>query len=741
MLSLMKKSAQCRFRYIMLLAGMLVFPVKSSFAQADRNRIDLNGSWEIEESTDSLDIPDEYHHSVEVPGLVNQAEPSFPGVDDYTTSDLLFNLKNINELTTFVDSGGFTTQSRNYFWYKKTFSIPEKRQMAFINISKAQFGSAVWINNTRVGINYGCFTSKRYNITEYIDWGKENTVVIRIGAHPGALPREIPYGIDYEKYKWTPGIYDDVEVVLCNNPVVEYVQIAPDINSSSIIVQTKVKNYQNRLAFIPEYEIQEWKSRSTVNTVRGKAIELKKGEEVLILDTLLLPDPILWDTENPFLYELEVSTGGDNHSSRFGMREFRFETATRRAYLNNKIVFLRGSNIALHRFFEDPKCGTLPWDEKWVRKMLAELPRTMNWNSFRFCIGPVPDMWFDIADEEGILIQNEFPLWTLSGIRNDIPDYWSFNELRRQMKDWVTDSWNHPSLVIWDLMNETHSDKIYTSKLVDELAAMDLSNRPWESSFNPPTGPNDVVEYHPYLMNRGFYPFNKEKPFELAEFETLYPTPNSYSFLQTGQSMIVNEYGWMWMNRVGAPTLLTKRIYDAWLGEDSSADERYVFYAYVLAGHTEFLRAFRTFAGVYHFVYLTSSHPNAITSDNFIDVEKLQLEPHFVNDVGEAFKPVGVYLNFWQPKLKLNETKRFTIMIVNDEHESAEGTLSLSIENAEGEVFTQSGQDFVVSPLGQQSYYAETSLPDVPGVYLIKATAHYQNHTKSTVSRRKVILE
>ncbi|HVN80253.1 MAG TPA: hypothetical protein VMW38_14755 [Terriglobia bacterium] len=94
------------------------------------------------------------------------------------------------------------------------------------------------------------------------------------------------------------------------------------------------------------------------------------------------------------------------------MREFRFDTATRRAYLNGKVYFLRGSNITLHRFFEDPKSATLPWQESWVRKMLGEIPKKMHWNSFRFCIGPAPEQWFDIADEAGLLIQNEYFIWT-----------------------------------------------------------------------------------------------------------------------------------------------------------------------------------------------------------------------------------------------------------------------------------------------------------------------------------------
>ncbi len=57
----------------------------------------------------------------------------------------------------------------------------------------------------------------------------------------------------------------------------------------------------------------------------------------------------LWTPETPFLYVLETSTGGDSASTRFGMREFRFDTATRRAYLNGKVYFLRGSNITLPR--------------------------------------------------------------------------------------------------------------------------------------------------------------------------------------------------------------------------------------------------------------------------------------------------------------------------------------------------------------------------------------------------------
>ena len=40
------------------------------------------------------------------------------------------------------------------------------------------------------------------------------------GAHPAVLPDNYPAGSDFEKIKWTPGIYDSVSVFFCANPVI-----------------------------------------------------------------------------------------------------------------------------------------------------------------------------------------------------------------------------------------------------------------------------------------------------------------------------------------------------------------------------------------------------------------------------------------------------------------------------------------------------------------------------------------
>ena len=76
-----------------------------------------------------------------------------------------------------------------------------------------------------------------------------------------------------------------------------------------------------------------------------------------------------WSPDDPFLHVLETTTGGDRAETRFGFRDFRFDRATGRAVLNGRPIFLRGSNITLHRFLEDPLCGRLP-----VGRSLAPAP-------------------------------------------------------------------------------------------------------------------------------------------------------------------------------------------------------------------------------------------------------------------------------------------------------------------------------------------------------------------------------
>lgn len=707
-------------------------------ARADRDTVSLDGTWEITDGKTAAELPAAFPHTVPVPGLANLATPAFANVDAFISRENLANrirAKRAPEEWRSQYPKGKVDQDRDYFWYRKTFRAPPARSVALLKISKAQFGTAVWLNGQKLGEYAGCFSASYFHLEQAIRWDAENTLVVRIGAHPAVLPDNYPTGSDFEKIQWTPGIYDSVSLIFCDNPAIETLQVAPRIATSEIVVQTKVKNHGTApITASLVHTVKAWKGGDQVAASAPEPLTLAAGEERVLTQTIRLPAAHLWSPEDPFLYTVTSSTGGDSLTNRFGMREFRFDGATKRAYLNGQVYYLRGSNITLHRFLEDPLCRDLPWQDAWVRRLLGELPKKMHWNYFRFCIGPVPDRWLDICDEVGLLIQNEFFVWT--GEPSWYPGYsrtYDVEEMIRQYKDWMRDNWNHPSVAVWDANNETRNEA-FGRQIIPAVRGLDLSHRPWENSYNEPAGPNDLVEDHPYLMISGYF---GKQTFKMTDLETMDGKPRG-KLPSNQHATIVNEYGWLWLNRDGSPTLLTEKVYAQLMGTDITARQRLDMYAYLLGAKTEFWRAHRQYAGIVHFVYLTCSYPGVYTSDHFSDVTKLELDPAFADYLGEAFKPLGVYINCFQPTLKAGVAREFTIMMVNDEGQPREGQLCLSLQTRAGEVLAKTEQAFSIAELGSRSYRVSLPVPKTTADCILKAVArpNGKDAQEATVCRR-----
>ncbi len=665
----------------------------------------LDGTWDIEDSKEPDGIPAVWKHKAPVPGLAHSAQPAFSHVDEFDSRMLIQNRVRAGKQpkSALVFDAGVSHQDRNWFWYHRTFDVAKVRRVAILRIKKAQFGAAAWLNGIKIGEHLPCFTAAIFDVSHAIRQG-HNELMVRVGAHPGVLPATVSAGTDFEKIRWTPGIYDDVSVTLSDNPAIENIQVAPRIADSSIEAQTTVHNFEKEpISFDLTQRVHGWKSVVIVASSEPQRITLAPGETKAVLQTIAVPGAQLWSPESPNLYVLETSTGGDTATTRFGMREFRFDTATQRAYLNGRIYFMRGSNITLHRFFEDPFSGTLPWDETWVRKLLVEIPHEMHWNSFRFCIGPVPDRWLDIADEAGLLIQNEYFVWTGNawyGRENQV--HFNSDQMIQEYKEWMRDNWNHPSVAIWDANNETW-DPAFGEKIIPAVRGLDLSNRPWENSYNRPQGPDDPVEDHPYEFQQMA---DGGPPFSMAALES----PGGMSpGAASGHALILNEYGWLWLNRDGTPTELTKNLYQGLLGKDATAQQRLALNAYLLAGITEYWRAYRRYAGVLHFVYLSSSDPAGYTS---------------------------------QPTTESGSVRSLPVMLVNDEYREVEGTLTLELTNLQGEQVAAQATKFRIAALGQETLYNDFKFPHTTGDFLLRAIIRYPEDSKdvSTQSRRKVKL-
>jgi hypothetical protein len=671
----------------------------SAGGNALRRTVSLDGVWQIAEG--KLDpAPTVFERSVPVPGLVDMAKPAFDDPGPKVGNRELLPSKD---------------KRRDAFWYRRSFNIDGPvPAVAMLKIGKAMFGSRVILNGKLLGEHAPSFTPGYFECKDALKTG-DNEVLIRVCADRDTVTRAIPSGFDFEKERYMPGIFDSVELVLSGTPHIVNVQTVPDIANKTVRVQTQVRNTGPDTAASLSFVVRETKSGKVVGMTTSAAEPIAAGAEKVLDVRIPIESCRLWSPEDPFLYTLEVKSPGDAHQTRFGMREFKFDPVTRKAMLNGKPYFMRGTNITLYRFFEDPNRGNLPWDEQWVRQLHRQI-KDMNWNCLRHCIGFPPEMWYRIADELGILIQDEYPIWFGGPGWSVWPKELKREQLALEFTEWMRERWNHPCVVIWDASNETISSE--TSPAVRQVRALDLSNRPWDNSYSAPLEPGDTFESHPYhFMNSGF---------KLRNLAGESPVPQG-SALKNDEKhpVIINEYGWLWLNRDSTPTTLTKDLYKNLLGPNSTPAQRLELYARYLAAETEFWRVHRKVAAVMHFTALGYSRPDGQTSDHWLDVEKLTWEPNFQHYVRDAFAPVGLCVNFWKDSLNIGEKVKVPVILINDLDQPWTGPVTLRVMNEnqanEKRVVSQAKQDCRIEAFGRTELNFDITLPADPGRYSIEA--------------------
>jgi uncharacterized protein CbrC (UPF0167 family) len=658
-------------------------------ATANRTVLPLNGSWQI--ARGPMDQPPaKFDHAVPVPGLADMAQPAFEGVGEKSDQP-----------------------DRRAFWYRRTFSIAGPiPAVATLKIHKAAFGTRVYLNGQLIGDHVGCFTPGLFEVGRLLKGdGKTNELVIRVGAWRDAVGPNSPDGFDFEKIRYIPGIYDDVELILTGTPHVVRVQAVPDLEHQQVRIVATIGAAKQSGPIRVLGQVREARGGKAVGEAESQSVSLAAGAEQSVEFRIPIAGCRLWSPDDPFLYELTVRTPADTLSTRFGMRSFRLDPKTGHAVLNGREYFLRGTNVCIFRFMEDPVRGDRPWREQWVRRLHRTF-KDMHWDAIRYCIGFPPEAWYRIADEEGLLIQDEFPIWygpkawpaglTAEGI---IPQY----------TEWMQEHWNHPCVVIWDAQNETVSQQ--TGKARQAVRKLDLSNRPWDNGYGEAGAPGDVFEAHPYLSNHGF---------QLAEFARMSgvvgqpDTPRGNARLNADNNpVIINEYAWLWLNRDGTATTLTKPIYDRVL-PNSTERQRREYYARMLAAKTEFWRSHRKMAGVLEFCGLGYSRLVGQTSDHFTDIEKLTIDPDIRRYVRDAFAPVGLMIDFWSEDVPAGQLQTVPVAIINDLASDWQGPVTLRLLAGEKKCFEQT-QTLRVAAQGRQVATFRVAVPSAPGRYLLEA--------------------
>ncbi|MFR1749720.1 MAG: glycoside hydrolase family 2 protein [Parabacteroides distasonis] len=714
----------------------------SVFAWADdgRTTISLNGEWDFDQ-TEQAFPPRKYTRKIPVPGLVHLARPKISQYEKF------FKKPDGVEL---VEQFNFLERDYTpmYNWYKRKVFIDEKfkDEQLFLTIKKSQYVTRVFVNGHEVGASMECYTPMDFNITSAVKYGSDNEILIQVGDRAW-LPSEAAGGTDKEKVHYLPGIWDDVFITATGKMRVDKVLFLPSLAKGLVTVKTLVRSlYPPQMLYGDKMKdsckIEYCVKEKTTGRIVGKKMiegEAKRDNRTYFETSISLDNPKAWTPDSPFLYEGEVSVYDQNelvdrYSVNFGMRDFsrkgKFFT------LNGDKFYLRGSNITLQRFFEDPDCQALAWDREWVKKLMVDLPKSIDWNAMRICVGIVPDFWYDLCDEYGIVLQNEWLYWQNHG--------WD-EQVRKEYTNWVWSDGNHPSIVIWDAINENW-DSYIGNTLIPELKELDPT-RIWDAGYmtSDQMGTNDEMdEPHPYraltLMHSSeLNDYFKNNPYNLGALHENWV--GFSSILDAGVPQLVNEYGWIWLWRDGRPSKLTLNNYNYYLGENATPEQCRELQAYWLELETEWLRSERSVGGILAFCHLTNNY--GFTGDWFInDIKDLEPSPAF-RWFKHCFAPSAVFIDLADRRytkhlepLKPGSDLVFNLVGVNDLNKESSGKVLLKLLDEKGTIISTQEESIVIEPFGKRLQPCLLKLPSKAGGYLLIAEYHEEGASKPVLSRR-----
>lgn len=704
------------------------------YAEGERVVIDLNGTWQFDQTANAFP-PARFTRTIPVPGLIHLATPKIADYDkffrraDKVEAKEQYNLYDLD-------------YTPRYSWYKRIVSIPEtmKGREAMITIKKSQYVTQVYVNGMDMGTSMACYTPVEFPITKALKYGTENEILIKVGDRVW-LPSEAAGGTDKEKEHYLPGIWDDVQISFTGSIRVNRMLVLPSAAVKKITVKTQLRNLKPAQIFYGDamsdsvtlnISIAE-KASGRIITSKSSRVLTKRDNLSESVIEIPIPEFTKWTPDKPFLYTatatLRNESGvSDQLTKNFGMRDF-----TRKGkffYLNDEKIILRGTNVTLQRFFEDPDCSNLVWDREWVKKLLIEYPKQLNWTMMRICVGIVPDFWYDIADEYGIMFQNEWLYWQNHG--------WN-DQIRKEYTDWVWSDGCHPSIVIWDAINENWDDYIGNS-LIPELKQLDPT-RVWDAGYM--TGSqmlqDEMDEPHPYQGR-----VNIRQPFTARNFYPLgnldYKPRIIRNIQESASAQLINEYGWIWLWRNGSPSKLTVDVYDYYLGKNSTAEQNRELQAYWLQLETEWLRSEPSAAGVLAFCYLANNY--GYTGDWF-DGNIKDLKPIPTIDwFRHAFAPVATFINLTDERYtKFVEPHQpgssllFNLAGINNLNRMVNGTVRISLLNSKGESRSQQALKVSLESFLRTDIPVSITFPDEAGGYVLVAEFTPENG-QPVISRR-----
>lgn len=261
------------------------------------------------------------------------------------------------------------------FDYTKDSEAPK----AFLNFEGVDSCYYVWLNGKYVGYDQVSHMTGEFDVTDFLTEGENTLAVLVLKWCDGS------YLEDQDKFRMS-GIFRDVYILKRPQKAVRDYSIKTKVLDESAEISVKLDFYE------------ETEAKLTLETQDGEIIGEELVSEKGTVD-FKVDSPVLWNTENPYLYTLVIETDNETITEKIAIRTIE---------IKDKVIYLNGQKIksrGVNRHDSDPKTGFTISVEK-LKKDLT-LMKEHNFNAIRSSHYPNEAFFYQMCDKYGFMVIDE----------------------------------------------------------------------------------------------------------------------------------------------------------------------------------------------------------------------------------------------------------------------------------------------------------------------------------------------
>ncbi len=320
-------------------------------------------------------------------------------------------------------------------WYAREINVPEswKNKKTFFTIGASDWETTVWFDGHLMGTHQGGYTPFSFDITPFVKYGSKQKIVVRVDD---ARRDFTLYG--KQGYGNARGIWQTPYLEARGNTFIESIHFIPNIDENKVIVKAELGG---DLSIRSMFKVEIKGQNSPVE------IDVPENQNTVEL-SINLKNPVLWDLENPYLYDVDAEVGNDHVKTYFGFRKISVVnlpgTDIPYVALNNKPIYLQ---LTLDQSYHPDGFYTFPSDDFMKNEIV--LAKNIGLNGIRTHIKvdiPRKLYW---ADKLGLFVMSDLPnFWGEPGDK-------AKHESEFTLREMIKRDFNHPAIFSWITFNET----------------------------------------------------------------------------------------------------------------------------------------------------------------------------------------------------------------------------------------------------------------------------------------------